>query len=650
MAPIYTSRPLPSKTVQSPDYIQKGIEGKTTGRLEEIHFTGRPDIVQPHYPQYVANLPAFLTSTATQRKVFCGKTYWPQLDPKHLIPLPLPPLTISPVKPLVRDEEKAAYRSRLPQDTKITVYLKRECYVVSNQTPTSILTLPPTDPNVPSSTDSVSLSGMRQFLTTLKIVTLFLTTHTYPAFQTDLDEAVDTSMDMDIYFSKPVHAIEGYRGMESIYKSRTRSKVWPVGEPNPPLDVPSYDAVDKVFSAHGSVIVAKPAPLYPKVNYGLPSQCPNLPGFVLPYFRGMILPAEASIITIMRRFFLACFGDQPDSSVSRWATWRNSVSKWHKTDSGMAMAHILFCIQTALECQGRLFVFITSTAYIGSAILGFKFKIDVDGVLMSPDSATVVRQLAVDLDDHEKAVSKISDILKDMALLGSTDIEMSVGVDVSTPRKLYKELTIRESPTAEQKEDLMELVGKLGFHQKYWSMSGDTVARAINLILSSDPLPEDLPMYLQSKCVFEERNRIYEVLSVFGPTAPSLVDGQGRDCVIPQGINAPDPASSVPEGQTERLMSKIFISPKNINVAVNDWRGIIRKRKIKQNPTERAGGFRTISLLGPQRDKVWNALKMIPWDDQGKGKGKRTAEDEGDRPEASKKPREEPRDETLGDF
>jgi hypothetical protein len=297
-----------------------------------------------------------------------------------------------------------------------------------------------------------------------------------------------------------------------------------------------------------------------------------------------------------------------------------------------------------------LFVFITSTSYIGSAILGFKFKIDVDGVLMSPDSATVVRQLAVDLDDHEKAVSKISDILKDMALLGSTDIEMSVGVDVSTPRKLYKELTIRESPTAEQKEDLMELVGKLGFHQKYWSMSGDTVARAINLILSSDPLPEDLPMYLQSKCVFEERNRIYEVLSVFGPTAPSLVDGQGRDCSIPQGINAPDPASSIPEGQTERQMSKIFISPKNINVAVNDWRGIIRKRKIKQNPTERAGGFRTISLTGPQRDKVWNALKMIPWDDQGKGKGKRTAEDEGDRPDASKKPREEPRDETLGDF
>jgi hypothetical protein len=97
-------------------------------------------------------------------------------------------------------------------------------------------------------------------------------------------------------------------------------------------------------------------------------------------------------------------------------------------------------------------------------------------------------------------------------------------------------------------------------------------------------------------------------------------------------------------------MPKIFFAPKKLHVAVNDWRGVIRKRKIRQNQKERAGGFRTIAVAGPMRDKVWTALKMIPWEESGKGKGKRPAEDEGDREGAGKKPREEPKDEGFGEM
>ena len=84
----------------------------------------------------------------------------------------------------------------------------------------------------------------------------------------------------------------------------------------------------------------------------------------------------------------------------------------------MALSHILFCLQTALESQGRLFVVLHGSVYLGCVVLGFKFDICCDGILMTADDATVVRRLAADLDEHEKTIVKISDMLKGMALLG----------------------------------------------------------------------------------------------------------------------------------------------------------------------------------------------------------------------------------------
>jgi hypothetical protein len=238
-----------------------------------------------------------------------------------------------------------------------------------------------------------------------------------------------------------------------------------------------------------------------------------------------------------------------------------------------------------------------------------------------------------------------------MALLGESDINMEVEIDITSPRKLYRELLIREKPDEEKAEELIGHVRKLGFSQKYWSISGDTVERAVLLMISDTPLEEDLPMYLDPGCLFADQSRFFEVLSVFGPQAPSLIDSNGKEVSIPQGLDAKDPMSEVPKGGSSIAMPKLFLSPKKLHLAVNDWRGTFKRRKIRQNASERAGGYRTISVIGPQRDKVWNALKMIPVEGNGKGKGKRAAEDEGDSGErAGKKPREDNIDEGLGDY
>jgi len=653
MAPLYTSQPLSNKAVQSPDYVQRGLDGRNTGRLEELHFVGIPTSIQPLYPQYVGNLPAFLTATATRRKVTCGGTYYPTIEPSLLLPISLPPLTLAPLKPFNKDEDKAAFMSKLPGDTLTTVYLKRECYVVKDLDASALTNLPATDPNVPSSPDAVSLAGMRQLLSTLKIITLFLATHTYPAFQTDDGEGDQmTALDMDIHFKDgPTKESMGFRGEKEIYRKGSRTPGWSAANPDAPIEgQPAED--QKRISALGGVYVAKPAPLYPSVNYGPPNQVPNMPGFVLPYFHGMIYPARDSTIAIMRRFFFACFGSVEERN-SKWDTWVKGVSKWHRTRCGMAVSHILFSLQTALECQGRLFVVLSNREYVGSVILGFRFEINADGLLLKSDSSARLREHIMTLDEHSKAVSEVTKILKGMALLGDSEPRADVVVDISDPRRLYKELQIRERPSDEEKEELMEWMGKLGFHQKYWSISGETLKRAIDLLLSDEEIGADLPMFPDPTSMFDADPRIFQVFSVFGPTAPSLIDGAGMDVRIPEGLKADDPQSEIAPGTTSIRMPKLYVTAKKLHVACNDWKGVLNRRKIRQNTTERAGGFRMIPLVGARRDMVWNALKMIPVKKfEGKGKGKRVAEEEDVEMDggSGKKQRVELVEESLGLF
>jgi hypothetical protein len=534
---------------------------------------------------------------------------------------------VSPVKPFKNEEDETAFVKALPGDVAPTVYLKRKCYVLRSTKPSQLSTLPKLDPNVPSSPDSVSLSGMQQYLTTVKILTLFLATHTYPAFQTNEDAAQMTSRDMDVHFSQCYVPVENMRGDATYYPRNKRKEVFTT-KTAVPEEFTTYPDQESTYSGSGSVIVAKPAPLFPSVNYGPPSAIPSLPGFLFPYFRGIVYPSESGMISIMRRFFLACFGESHENRESKWNTWVKSVSKWHRTDAGMAISHIFFVMQTALEAQGRLFVVVSQGTYLGAAVLGYKFSISLDGMMVRADDHLELLKHAQDLDEHSIALQKIVETLKGLKVGTDEDINMDVEIDVSGPRSLHGEFLKREVPGKEEIQQLAEWVGKLAFTQKYWSISGESTAKAISHITTTVPIPADWPMYLDPLMMFDG-SRIFQVMSAFGPLAPSLIDAGGSDVKIPVGLEAEDPESTVPEGQQSIRRPKLFVTGKKLSVACNDMRSVFNKRKIRQNTTERAGGYRTIALAGKQRDMVWTALKMIPGKEEASSKGKkRGAEDE----------------------
>jgi hypothetical protein len=66
---IYTGDALQARSVQSPQFQKRGIEGLTTGKLEDLDIVGVPGLKQLAYDGYLSNLPAFLKATAVGAKV-----------------------------------------------------------------------------------------------------------------------------------------------------------------------------------------------------------------------------------------------------------------------------------------------------------------------------------------------------------------------------------------------------------------------------------------------------------------------------------------------------------------------------------------------------------------------------------------------------
>jgi hypothetical protein len=203
---------------------------------------------------------------------------------------------------------------------------------------------------------------------------------------------------------------------------------------------------------------------------------------------------------------------------------------------------------------------------------------------------------------------------------GEDDVSMDEFPEVSCARQLHAEINRREHVEGAQITELRRLLQQLSFSERYWPMTCDRVRDAIDLLVSpGKEINEKAPMYIDPTTPFDT-SRFYQVLSLFGPTAPSFIDNGGTSVVLPAGVLAADPESVVLDGARTIKRPVIFVTGKRTNIAVGDMKNVFKKRSIRQNENERAGGFRTIGFRGIARDMIWNALKSIPVVEPARGK------------------------------
>jgi hypothetical protein len=188
---------------------------------------------------------------------------------------------------------------------------------------------------------------------------------------------------------------------------------------------------------------------------------------------------------------------------------------------------------------------------------------------------------------------------------------------------------------ADSLEELTQALGQLSFGVPYWPVNKDNLLRTLEsaLILHNGAEPEDLrmwPMFLNSANAYDG-SVANQVLSVYGPTAPSFMN-TGSKAV---GITAPVGKDSAEE---DLPLDHLYVSLKNLAPAITDWKKMEKEHVIYQDPNERARTNRNIAFTGEAKKAIWTGITKIGAaviSKTNKGK-KRVADVEGDAPNAKK--------------
>jgi hypothetical protein len=232
---------------------------------------------------------------------------------------------------------------------------------------------------------------------------------------------------------------------------------------------------------------------------------------------------------------------------------------------------------------------------------------------------------------HVAAISSIAEALslKGVGLIPAKKIEANSLVgNLEIMRRISERVW-----TDEEKGRLQKFLGAVNFRRAHWGINHSTISRAVELLTTrrADPLSDaeypahagqDLELY---------GNRVYQVLSFFGPTTFSLINRTGKAFPIPLTTERDVAMEKPAEGEDPPLTS-IHAGVKKLSEAVKDMEEVLTKGHIRIEFKERAARYRNHVLTGRGRDELWKALKLhvapqvdreAPPPDEGNGKKKR---------------------------
>lgn len=618
-ANLYVLTALRSDGFTNPSFAREGLDGQTAGKLEHMLIYGHPSTSEPGYDQYISHFGAYVMATATKQLVKCtpDQYHFFSKKPDEIAPIMLPPIQVAPLKSKLTEQEKGEMLALLPGRIEEKVHAGRRTFILQDVSLSDFSRIPTSklDPANGTLPDCVHINGLRSFVTTWKLLSVALTTHSYAFSQTPEDEEWPLFRD---------HIVSLYKGGcvtaddDAFVRSDMMEKFPGIDMEHLKFDLEKLlkeDEDDYVCSASNRVPTAKPAPYFPSINIGPVRDVPALPGYCFKYFRGLTDPSEKAIISVVMRRFRKSFGPDYSSNLANYCKWAEGVRNWYRTDVGKALAHLLFVFDVALESQARCFAMFAESRYVGATVQGFKFQITKDHKLVLPLSPVDMRRAVNLLDKHTSALENLAELLSELDLKETDSVQQAVASsELSSYRAVHRQIARRKRPVNDEViGNLCRWVGQLRFEENYLSFGQRDIERWIRC-LCGEAIPNDAPMYLPPNLdLMYSTDVSFLATSMFGPDAPSLVDAAGKIFEIPKGETAEDPLSVIDLATGSCALPSIFISHKKLAAAVNDAKFLMNNRKIRIRQDERAGGSRTSKYTGPFRDAIWSLLKRLPF-------------------------------------
>lgn len=333
-------------------------------------------------------------------------------------------------------------------------------------------------------------------------------------------------------------------------------------------------------------------------------------GQVFPYFKGMFIYDDTFIFHQISKHFSRCLGDTPDACVATMAAFRQGMRSMSKTDAADQLAHIYMGIDLSITTGSYLaLVRNDEKQYLGFTLL-YTDKdavISVGGKAVKALDKKEFEKEARSLDSHADALNKIAAVLAAVPPRDADQEDVSID-KIDTPRKLRLAIR-RRNLSQEAARTIRETLNDLHYVQTYWAVTTDNVVEMLKLLSDDREIPLDAPMYIKENVLFSE-SRESEVLSLFGPTAPSFISKSNAG----KRIHIPGPGEedihSVRDDKGDRPLEAIPVFVKGFTEALNNLfttrkeHVMVFKRTVKGMP---AGT--TYQFTGEARDKVWKVLR-----------------------------------------
>jgi len=617
--PIYVATALKGNQKGDPEFVARGIEYARSTSTKAFLFAS-PDCPQLAYKTYTTVLPAFMKAEVERKTVYMDKIgYTFSMPTEKLLPMQLPPLVFSFKSPLSDDKVKALqdeYSITIPP-TKKEKDDKR--FVLSDYEYEDVKTIEKRfgtiDPHAFPSVGTVNKSALIAFQTARKLLTAFLLTQHYPAFEHGVENEQQAYESIPGFISAKRRAVE-QGGRAS--KRRTGETV--LDEEDEDMEVDDQPEYEFNFGLLG--VGATPEERIPRATpkydgrplMGLVADVPNSSGFCFPYFDGLLEDDFSYIPGIMDRFFRECLGGTKDEIITGFAKFRASHGILARTEAGRRLQHLFVGIKLAVEGQARLFPIVHGVKYHGFALLGARFTLAAYGKAFRPLSASDLRAELTDISLHDRALENLMNELnlckRDQSFAKGEKV-LKTSREITSARVLQREVLKRIIPE-EKKDVITRLAADLAFPERFWTINVENVLKAMTLIVD-DALPEmEVPMYLGGGVIVSDSVEL-AVLSAFGPIAFSLKSINGKKWQIPKP-GMPDAASeliasSSGKSQVKRLAT-IIIQRKDLFQAARDVRDTVNEKAIWVK-TSRESSNRGVSCGGKLRDDLWEGLKKI---------------------------------------
>lgn len=634
MSPIYLVKQIADKNAAPPLFQMKGLHQSTPDKLSNLRFNIRPHAYQTAYDLYLPHVDAFMFAASVQKKVFAQQPGFGLLAPRGRVPIPEPVMEFVLAVNASKAKEEALVKklgagASARKQGPFVVYKVKG---VSNDVLSVVLKIHKDDYNV--GRDAVTPWGLYSFRFLTGCLFEFCATQTYPAFLTPPHEdagfleikglllktkRIGATFEGDVVksariseFSKQARSREDAED-EEMEEDQAEGFV----EYRRILGDDTAISGGITMSGQDSLVFAKPSPGRAENNFGPITSIPESPGLLFPYFDGMLHSDFNIIPEITIRRFFRVLGASRQECEEHYSEMRRGFNSIATCKEGIALGHILKVVDLCLEGQGRPYIVIDRNDYVGFVILGAGFSIITPSKWYESQTAEKLREDIAFLDPHTRAVAELVAKFGEMAVsekyTGPTVTKELIEKLVDLPLVLGGIVT--KSLEESEKTKLNNMFRSLNLRGTgYVAMNPQHIEDFVKLYFDSDATTSlSTPTFIPNIGV-DLSDRAFHLLSRFGPDAPSFWNEKGFDipCVATEVTksNAGDKRSRVTEEDIfGNMPSVIHVCPKPLQVAVGDWRRVVKHKTVKIDDKERARDYRTVSIKDETARKgIWSGL------------------------------------------